>query len=815
MIITTTVLALSPIRVFADAENRTFSIINAADGLADNSAQTITRTFSGRMVISTIGTINFYDGASFTYISAEGSTPYTLSNYTGNYHIYFDKSHHLWLKDSAIVTCVDLLTETFIHDIPPIFESEGVEGNVDDLFVDSLGRIWLVKGDMIYGAKSRYALKLRTDALLQDLGLIKGKLYLFYDDGAADIYSLEEGKGGKIGSTRAYTSAADIRDYPVSTVFLSHEGKLFQIRNGNLRSLLKVYDSADGSWTEILRTPYNLNSMALKDNEVYIACTYGYWTYNLDTKALHHYDTIRMADGRDLVMSVNTLAFDRQGGMWMGTEERGLLYSRPFVPPFKSYTFNEPRGKQLHDALDAVVARQSTGNLGNDNCRLVDSRGWQWYGGMSGLRYKKPGDEEPTRIMRSEGLLNDIVHSIVEDDKHNIWVGTSNGIAAIVINKGEITFVNSYDKNDEIPPETFLDGRAARIAGGIIVMETVDHVVEFSPRDFSTLHSGAMTLKPKFIRLVVNGVAVTAGTEIDGRIIIDRAVSRTTSLSLHHDHNTLSLVFSGLNYFRPLQTYYRVKVSGLQDDWRIYSHYNSEGLVDDQGLLHLPLMGLRPGNYAVQVQASMTPDNWEGDTLEIRVNIERPWWQASFLYILAGIIIISLLLVNIAYYNRNYRLRLRCRAGEQELARRLAGFIEHAESCQNEIQRPRSNDVYGSAPQEGEDDLDPKFVDVLMQLTPHVKSRSLSHERLRETAIANGLSITGLYDLLIANLYRSPRLFTRALCLQKGASLLLSTDFTVEKIAGLSRFESVNFFISSFYHRYGKTPKDYRNDGTI
>ena len=45
----------------ANEESREFSIINAADGLADNSAQYIVCTKTGRMIISTIGNVNFYD----------------------------------------------------------------------------------------------------------------------------------------------------------------------------------------------------------------------------------------------------------------------------------------------------------------------------------------------------------------------------------------------------------------------------------------------------------------------------------------------------------------------------------------------------------------------------------------------------------------------------------------------------------------------------------------------------------------------------------------------------------------------------------
>ena len=47
---------------------RIFRNYTAANGLADNGAQTILCTKTGRLVITTAGQINFYDGASFSYI---------------------------------------------------------------------------------------------------------------------------------------------------------------------------------------------------------------------------------------------------------------------------------------------------------------------------------------------------------------------------------------------------------------------------------------------------------------------------------------------------------------------------------------------------------------------------------------------------------------------------------------------------------------------------------------------------------------------------------------------------------------------------
>ena len=123
---------------FAQADDkRVFRILTAADGLADNSAQTIKCTKTGRMTITTLGNINFYDGAQFSYISSKNEDRYRLENYQGNYRLNYDNSHRLWLKNTNSVTCVNLTTEEFINNMDSLFASMGMKEKVYDLFVDS------------------------------------------------------------------------------------------------------------------------------------------------------------------------------------------------------------------------------------------------------------------------------------------------------------------------------------------------------------------------------------------------------------------------------------------------------------------------------------------------------------------------------------------------------------------------------------------------------------------------------------------------------------------------------------------------------
>jgi hypothetical protein len=74
-------------------DDRVFRTITASNGIADNSAQTIKCTFTGRMTITTIGSINFYDGANFSHINGNEELTYKLEDYHGHYHLYYDNDH--------------------------------------------------------------------------------------------------------------------------------------------------------------------------------------------------------------------------------------------------------------------------------------------------------------------------------------------------------------------------------------------------------------------------------------------------------------------------------------------------------------------------------------------------------------------------------------------------------------------------------------------------------------------------------------------------------------------------------------------------
>ena len=75
-------------------------------------------------------------------------------------------------------------------------------------------------------------------------------------------------------------------------------------------------------------------------------------------------------------------------------------------------------------------------------------------------------------------------------------------------------------------------------------MQSLDHIIVFNPKDLPQDLLRNMKLAPKLVRVMVNGHNLEAGMELDGKVILDRAVSRIWEISVDYDLNTLSLTFS-------------------------------------------------------------------------------------------------------------------------------------------------------------------------------------------------------------------------------------------------------------------------------
>lgn len=783
---------------------RWFKPFDASDGLADNGAQVVICTKTGRMVISSIGHINFYNGSSFEHIDPHSENIYELPKYLGHYHLYFDKSHHLWVKDKYQVTCVNLLTEQFHKDIPRVLAEMGFNGKADDLFVDEDGCLLILEGYKLYNCTTKRSYPVKKGRNLIDVGSYEQtQTLLFYDDGSVESF---DHATGKLRYTRNMLEPTQIPKYNSTSVLLYDNQGFYQIRNGEREAILLYIDAKTGESRTIMEMPYHLNNMETREGLLYIASEHGYWTYDPKTGEREHTASLRISSTQAIETDINDIAFDLQGGMWVGTEKRGLLYSKPYQSPFRTYPWSDAKAREYSDMLYQESLKPQEKLPRRTNCGYRDSRGWKWEGSYTGLKlYKSDGQESPIVYTTKDGLNSDVVHSIIEDNDHHLWVSTSDGISVLMIEDGELENIVSYGKEDNVPRGSFSNGLAMKLEDGTIIMQSLDCIVEFNPADFHTTRKMDIKLYPKLIRVSVNGQTIQPGMEVDGNVIIDRAPTRIREMKVNYDQNTISLLFSGLNYFRPTQTYYRVRIKGYMDDWQVYAVSDENGRVDDKGLLHLPIIGIQPGNYDIEVQVSMFDDLWPVEPYVWRLSVNEPWWRMTIVYLTLGILLLGLLIANFVFYNKNTRMTLSRNNIEGGILKRVKTFASMCEKMEEEVLSPYTTDVGGHQEEEGES----TFINAMMRIVPYVNKHQGRLSMAQLTKVAQ-IDIDTFYDVMSSNLHKIPRVVVLRLRLQQVAEMLLHSERSVDEIAEELRFVSPNYMIASFYHQYHQTPEDYR-----
>lgn len=809
-ILTLTILLLDSLCMMAFDE-RIYQVINASDNLADNSAQIVICTKTGRIVISTVGNLNFYNGANFTHISARHEMQYQLPRYKGNYRLCFDRKHHIWLKNARTLTCVDLMREEFVANIDSVITELGAHDPLEDLFVDSVGGVWLLTNKGLYGVNNQQTYSVLRDQNLQDVDVFDNMLLTFYDNGeelGQDIHT-----GRTVHRSRAYDWDTAQRFNSTSAI-LRYEDGYYQVRNGEKEAVLLHFDVKQLKWTTVQVFPYHVNHLTLHDECIYLPSEQGFGIYDIKNDRMEWVDEFQLTSGLKVRSECNMIAFDRQDGMWIGTEKRGILYARPSKLMFQSYSWDQPEAADYLKLFEDVNQNITEFHGLRANCMFMDSRGWSWIGTAQGLYLYKTPQSEPIVFSRKNGFYNNVVHTVIEDKNHNIWAATSNGISFVRFNGEEVSFVNSFSEIDGVPCESFVNCKAILMDDGRIAMQTIDHAVVFNPNDLEEVNTPhPYILFPKLISLRVNGNNIDPDVVVGDNVVIDRALSRVRSITLSSNLASTSLTFSALNYYRPLQTYYRIRIKGVEeyDDWKCYSYFNSGGRVDSKGMLHIPLVSLTPGTYKLELQASMYPDQWTADPYVWEIVVTQPWWQTTGVLWMLGIVIFLMALINFAIYMRNERMRMRRNHGEGDIIRKIRQFVERCNALSNET-LSHNQDDFRHDMENSDAKLSPEFIRVMQSILPYVQEHMRGELTMAQLSSVAQMDVVSLYELVMADIYKSPRDLARITRLERAAKLLATTDKTIEQIAAECGFSTPNYLIGSFFRQYKMTPKEYREN---
>ena len=230
----------------------TFIPINTSDGLSDNQIRFIQQLPDGRMVFTTFGNVNIYDGVHFRNIHNTEKSRYILKNYNGFYRIYHSSDSLLWIKDYKRLSCINLYREQYISNIDSMLKTLGAKNGADDLFVDNDGRTWIVASAHLTSISGKESIKLNEskERRLQDVGSSNNNIYLFFSDGSVECHTIMKGCVNKKYSVGAYAKS-EYSAFNRTSLIVKSGDIFYQLRNGNKGGMF-AFDTKSHARSRIL-----------------------------------------------------------------------------------------------------------------------------------------------------------------------------------------------------------------------------------------------------------------------------------------------------------------------------------------------------------------------------------------------------------------------------------------------------------------------------------------------------------------------------------------------------------------------------------
>jgi ligand-binding sensor domain-containing protein/class 3 adenylate cyclase len=370
---------------------------------------------------------------------------------------------------------------------------------------------------------------------------------------------------------------------------------------------------------------------------------------------------------------VRSIVADSTGTLWVATRGGGLNTFDPRTGTFKHFRHNDRDSTSI--SVDALFTL------------FVDSRNTLWIGTQGGgLCRFNAASETFTAFTTRDGLPNNVIYSVMEDRRGNLWCSTNKGIVRLnraVLDAYTPTLTKQpaykrlfernplarcYDVRDGLQSDEFNAGAFAHGRSGRMYMGGVRGFNVFVPdsaRDNTFIPPVAVTAFRLFDQ------------EQNERLRHENG--QRPHIRLKHDDNFFTFDFAALNFLLPEKNRYAYKLEGFDADW-----------IDAAAKREASYTNLEEGTYTFHVRASNNDGVWNMRGAAVELTIDPPWWRAWWFRVTAALSVGGALVLGYKARTRamkliNKRLESEVEARTAELSERNAQLTGANEEIQRQI----------------------------------------------------------------------------------------------------------------------------------
>ena len=453
-----------------------------------------------------------------------------------------------------------------------------------------------------------------------------------------------------------------------------------------------------------------------------------------------------------------------------------------FAVKYHQYKLDDPKSGVIDKILSFCLAKDGKIWLG--------SNGY----GLYCYNYNKEGKTYVKSFTTNNGLANNTVKGIVEDNQGMLWIATDNGLS--IFNPKTETFSN-YSRKDGLLSSQFYFNGAIRDAKGKIYLGTDEGLMAVTGVNHA-VHNAA---RLRFTELLVDNQPVFAGSDY-----LDDDISIAKRLCIHESDKSFTIFFSALNYGNDSQGVYLYRMKGYENDW----------VQLQPGQHSVRYSTLPAGSYQFEVKYIPSFDSDKEQVISVDIKVTPYFWKSWWFVSLMVIAFIAFLLY--IYTSRLEKMRER---EVEELYRPIEAALKDSDEpgkLQSRIQMILENQKRYQDSQKKSIEADRKqvaekerpFVDIVMEVME--KNYDNSEFGVQELADEMRMNRSVLSKMLNAEAGQPTAQFIRNYRLDIAKKMITENvaNRNITEIAYRVGFNDPKYFTRCFTKQYGESPSAFK-----
>jgi len=583
-------------------------------------------------------------------------------------NIILDNSGMLWIgTDGAGLYSFDTGTKKF-QQYNTISDGKGTNGKlIKGLFLDG-NRYLYISVDL--GGINRLDLQSRSFeySLMNERkenGLNSDAVMTVYKDHEGILYIGTSVAGVNIFNPRKYRfkTYRHSTNYENSLIFNAvykfYEDSKGLIWIGTDGGGLSIFDPVNHSFKNYLYNasdPYSISRNAIlaitedKNHDIWLG-TWGGGLNRFDRKTGKFYHFMPNPSQPEAISNANIwdLMTDKHGNIWISYDWSGIdvfdikkgvikkyrnfrvlgTDSTLYCPYMINRFIRQPNGvlgfatHKGYYVLDSISGRlKLVKSLKDYNLSdiYIDKKGNYWAGTInSGIILVKP-DGVIEKFNESNGFPSNSISGFLEDDKGNIWVLTSSGLAEYKFESKQFIHFNF---SNGLQGRQFSAYARLKAKDGTFYIGGFNGINVFHPED---IKENSYT-PPVYINefLIFN-----ESVPIDSlNSPLKQSIEETKEIVLSYKQSVFSFGFTAVNFTYPENAIYAYKMEGYDQKWN-YTNASRR---------FVSYTNLNPGSYTFMVKATNNDRVWNETPTCIQISITPPFWRTWWFELLTALLI--------------------------------------------------------------------------------------------------------------------------------------------------------------------------------